>query len=88
MGLREKYMENVLAQMKEWDIQMKELKIMAENNYLQEIERLEEKYRVIRQKVEEIKSADDETWEKLAGDLQVSMLEFKNVMSNIRTKVR
>jgi len=74
--------------MKEWSTQMKELKIMAENHYLQEVEKLEEKYEMIKQKVEEIGSADTGTWEKLAGDLQVIMLEFKNTMSNILTKIR
>jgi hypothetical protein len=88
MGMRETYMENIQAQMKEWDIKMKELKIEAENSYLQQVGYLEEKYKMINQKVEEIKSADNETWEKLAGDLQVMMIEFKNILSNIRTKVQ
>jgi hypothetical protein len=62
MGLRETYLENVQAQMNEWVTQMKELKIMAENHYIQEIKNLEEKYGMIKQKMEEIKSAYDETW--------------------------
>jgi hypothetical protein len=88
MELRETYVENVESQMKEWGTQLKELKVMAENNYLQEIESLEEKYSILKQKVEEIKSADDETWEKLTGELQGIMLEFKNTIGSAFTKIK
>ena len=88
MGLRDTYMENVQAQMKEWDTQIEELKIMADNQYLQEIGNLEKKYGMIKQKVEEINSADNKTWDKLTGDLQATMLEFKNILSNILTKIK
>lgn len=74
--------------MKEWSTQLKELKIMAENNYLHEFENLEETYGMLKQKVEEIKTADNKTWEKLARDLQGIMLEFKNTIAGTLTKLK
>jgi hypothetical protein len=88
MEQRETYMENVEAQMKEWGAQLNDLKVMAENNYLQEIESLDERYSMLKQKVEELKSADDETWEKLTGELQGIMLEFKNTIGSALTKIK
>lgn len=77
---KEDLIENLTAQAEKAETK-------AGDSYHKEVENLKDRLRFMREKIEEIRTAGEGTWEKLATELDTMVLEFKNISLSLKTKL-
>lgn len=93
MGLKETYQEKIEAQIKEWSAKIQELKATAEKATADKkielhkaVDDLRARKEAARKKLDEVKKAGAETWEKLKKDTDKALEDVKNLWESIKAK--
>jgi hypothetical protein len=91
MGLKEAYQEKLEAQLKEWSAKFNELRAKAEMakadakiEIQKHLQTLQAKQEAAHQKLEELKKAGADTWEKAKPGLEQAMDGLKRAWESIK----
>lgn len=93
MGLKEAYQEKIEAQLNEWSAKIKELKAKAEQakadrkiELQKTVDDLRARKEAARKKLDEVKRAGADTWEKLRSDTDKALEEVKGFWESVKAK--
>ena len=93
MGLKDAYLANCEAKLKEWDAEILKLEAKAEQaqaqvkiQYYEQLESLRTKQTTVREKLHELKQASGAAWETVKIGLEKAWYEMKGGLNNAAAK--
>lgn len=95
MEKKDAYKAKIDAKLKEFGARIDELKAKAEGaeagakvEYMKQVETLRRKKEAAQVKLEELKKAGDEAWDKLKAGVEHATAELKDAIHNARSKFK
>lgn len=93
MELNETYLEQVKQRLKAQEALinavsalLEKIEVESRGEYQKEIQKLENKQEIMRNLLKNLKVSDENTWKKIQK-LDTAMVEFRNIVSHLETKL-